>query len=1155
MPSVRMQRGLPGKGCALLVRKHLPLVSSLGFVAGIMPVRTLSSLYRLGGLLVLLLVGSGGMQQAAAQYFRFGKNKVHYGANEWHYVQSKHFDVYYTDGGRYLADFTAKAAEEAYQQVSALFQHQISDRIPFVVYQSHNEFAVTNVVELPTYSEGIGGVTELFKNRIAIPFTGDYRDYRRVVHHELVHAVINDMFYGGSIQSVIQNNIQLRIPLWFNEGIAEYAALGWDTNSDMFVREAVLEDNLAPIPYLSGYFAYRGGQSVWDYIAEQYGEEKVGEILQRLRLSRSVESAFRRSTGLGLDELSERWQRSLKEIYYPEIAAREDLNDIAKPILTRKNAGYYNTSPALSPQGDKVAYITTRSGLFDVYLASANDGTVLKKLIEGQTSAEFESLRILTPGLTWSPDGKRIALAVKSGASDAIAVIHTETDETTHYRIPGIDQIMTVAWSPDGRRIAFEGSMDAQSDIYVLDLETQETINYTNDVFSDHEPAWSPDGQWLVFHSDRGSYTTLGKYQPDTFEMVSHDYSQHEVYRLPLGATHAERLTFNEQWDERSAKVGPDGERLLFISDRNGVFNLYEKNLLTGVERPLTDVTVGVIQVALSGDGTKAALVSLKEGTHSIYVLNNPFDQQQEQETLVPNVWAQRVMQQTAHSAPALALAKDALRQSNPFLRDASDGVTYDHMPAADPLDDLLASRTPLMPELAATNGTNGQGEDTAYATNGTPENDEATDADTTAYGDVKVDFRNYVFGEAFDEAVGDDVPDLLARNLFNPSDNVDDDGHLVPKKYRLKFSPDLVYGSAGYDALYGVQGLTQMLFSDMLGNHQIFVATNLLIDLRNSDYLLSYSYLPQRIDWRLSAFHISRLLLDRSLSVYRYRWYGSGIAMAYPLDKFRRVELDLSVTGISQADVTDPAMPSAERVLFYPQLTYTKDVTTPGYLFPAGGHRYAVSVSGSPASLRGKQVQFVSLLGDARAYTSFGRGMYSFAVRGSAGASFGPDQQLFYTSGVHNWVNRRIDETNGFPITDLSDFVFATPVLPLRGYDINAQNGSYFGLMNAEFRFPLVAAILPGPIPLVPLYNLQGTAFVDAGSVWGGRNIDNRRFNAFYRHPETGERLFDDLLVSAGLGLRTIMLGYPIRLDWAWPHDGDRFRESRLYFSVGLDF
>ena len=37
-------------------------------------------------------------------------------------------------------------------------------------------------------------------------------------------------------------------------------------------------------------------------------------------------------------------------------------------------------------------------------------------------------------------------------------------------------------------------------------------------------------------------------------------------------------------------------------------------------------------------------------------------------------------------------------------------------------------------------------------------------------------------------------------------------------------------------------------MFSDMLGNHRILAATNLLVDLRNSDYLLSYEYLPNRI-------------------------------------------------------------------------------------------------------------------------------------------------------------------------------------------------------------------------------------------------------------------------------------------------------------------
>ncbi len=1088
-----------------------------------------------------------------AQYFRFGKNRVQYDAQAWSYVQSRHFDVYFYEGGYYLADFTAKAAEEAYAQVADLFQHQISDRIALIVYQSHNDFAVTNVAALPSYSEAIGGVTELFKNRIVVPFTGDYRDFRRVVHHELVHAVLNDMFYGGSIQAIIQNNIQLRLPGWFNEGLSEYAALGWDTQSDMYVREAVLEDDLAPIPYLDGYFAYRGGQSVWDYVAEQYGREKIGEILQRLRMTRSVEASFKRATGLSLEELSERWQKTLREIHFPELVAREDLDEIARPILTRKNAGYYNTSPALSPKGDRVAYISTRSGLFDVFIASANDGQILRKLIDGQVSSAFESLRILTPGLTWSPDGEHIALAVKSGPADAIAVVDVNTGKAAHYRVPDVDQILTVAWSPQGDKIAFEGSMDAQSDIYVLDLTTHETVNYTNDLFSDHEPAWSPDGRALVFHSDRGSYTQPGRYRTDTFEMVEYDYGQFDLYRLRLDQPHLERLTFNEVWDEESPRFGADPDRLLFISDRNGIRNLYEKDLVTGDERPLTDVVMGIIQVALSADGQKAALVSLREGTPSIYALNTPFERRLDRDELVPNVWAQRVMQETRQPAPAVAVAQPSLLQSNPFLRDASDGVAYARVPGPR-REDLLASRLPLPGGAAAPPPGQAARANAAGATNGSngDERPAATAPEDTTFKGVRIDFRNYVFGDAFDEAVGDDVPEpFLSR--FAPRNNLDEEGRHTPKKYKLKFSPDLVYGTAGYDALYGVQGVTQMMFSDMLGNHQIFVATNLLIDLRNSDYLLSYYYLPRRVDWSVSAYHLSRLLLDANLRVYRYRWYGAGLAASYPLDKFRRVDVDVSLLGVSQADVSDPSQPSVARTLLYPRITFTRDVTTPGFLFPRGGNRFALSLGGSPGTVSGEQTRFVSLLADARAYTSFGRGLYSFAVRGSGGASFGPDQQLFYSSGVQNWINRRFDQTNGFPIDDISDFVFATPVLPLRGYDINARNGSYFGLLNAEFRYPLVAALLPGPIPILPLYHIQGTAFLDAGAIWGGRALD-RRFNVF-REDEAGRRVFDDLLVGTGLGLRTILLGYPVRLDWAWPYDGRRFGKRRVYFSIGLDF
>jgi Tol biopolymer transport system component len=1109
---------------------------------------------RLSALLIALALIATLPAELKAQYFQFGKNKVQYASKDWYYVQSQHFDVYYYEpGGKYLASFAAEAAEDAYTQIADDFEYQISDRIPLLVYQSHNDFAVTNAVDLPSNAEGIGGVTELFKNRVAIPFTGDYRDFRRVIHHELVHAVINDMFYGGSIQSIIQNNITLRIPTWFNEGLAEYQALGWDSNSDMYVRDAVINDYLAPIPQLRGYFAYRGGQSVFDYIAEQYGEEKIGDILQNIRLTRSVDGAFRRSTGLSLRELSERWHKTLEKVYYPEMSAREDLSEIADLIVTREDGMAYSTSPAISPQGNHVAFISTKGGFFDVYLARTDDGKIIRKLVDGQDNTRFESLKILDPNITWSPDGQKIALATKSGRGDAIAVIDVQTGETTHYRVPEMDAIVTVAWHPDGEKIAFEGSRHAQSDIYVLDLETKETVNYTNDLFSDHEPTWSPDGEALVFHSDRGEYTYLGTARADSYDMIEHDYSQFDLYKLTPGDRSLERLSYTQEWDEKSAKFGNDSNRMLFISDRNGTFNLYEKNMKTGADRPLTDVLIGVTQVSVSADGSKAALVSLNEGTPSIYVLKRPFERSTERDPLQPTVWAQRVIQDVTSPAPALQLASSSLRQNNPILRDASDGTPFVRTVGRH----QHGAPTPLLAKAAeeASDG-DAAAEDPEHSEEEGEESSAsgvATDtsrADTTEEDPGTVDFRNYVFSEGFEDGQ-EERPPSERRATFSPEDNKTEDGDYKEKQYKLSFSPDIIYGTAGYDMLYGVQGVTQMVFSDMLGNHQIFVATNLLIDLRNSDYYVSYNYRPQRIDWSILGYHTARLLPDYRRRTYvRYRNYGGGISLKYPLDKFRRFDIDMSLLGINRTDIGNPEAPAPSHTLMYPSVTYTKDNTTPGMLFPTDGHRYAMSLSGSPGSLQGANVQFATGLMDWRWYQTFGQ-QFTFAFRGSAGASFGPDPQLFYTAGVSNWLNRRFDPDNGFPIYDVTDFLFATPVMPLRGSNISTMIGSKFGLFNAEFRYPLVAAMIPGPLPL-PLYNLQGAFFLDAGTVFGSE--DNPRFNLFEYNAQ-GQRVYDDLIVGTGFGLRTILLGYPVRLDWAWPFNGRSFGDRRIYFSIGLDF
>src|SRR5512139_1558388 len=68
----------------------------------------------------------------------FGKNKVQYKKFSWSFIQSDHFDVYFSQGGYSLAQFAASAAESAYTSLAKLFRYQLVNRVPLVIYNSHN---------------------------------------------------------------------------------------------------------------------------------------------------------------------------------------------------------------------------------------------------------------------------------------------------------------------------------------------------------------------------------------------------------------------------------------------------------------------------------------------------------------------------------------------------------------------------------------------------------------------------------------------------------------------------------------------------------------------------------------------------------------------------------------------------------------------------------------------------------------------------------------------------------------------------------------------------------------------------------------------------------------------------------------------------------
>ncbi len=1050
---------------------------------------------------------------------QFGQNKVQYNDYEWFYIQTEHFDIYFTEEGKINAEFCAAVAEDALEDIHGKLDFQINNRISLIIYNSHNDFQETNTTD-SYLGQGTGGFTEPFKNRVVFPFEGSYKKYRHVIHHELVHAVMRDMLYGGTIQNIVAKGISLQLPHWFHEGMSEYLSSDWETNSDMFIRNAIINEFLPDIPQLTGYFGYRGGQSVMKFIADKYGREKVGELLNNINDLSSFEAGLRATIGLNIEELSEQWKKEIKVQYWPDIATREEPDEFSKRLTdTKKSIGFYNTSPAISPAGDKMAFISDRDIYLDVYVRDIRDKEEIYKVVSSGTTFDFEELNILNPTLTWSPDNDHIALTLKQGGEDVIAVINVDTEE--YYTLPfHLNGIQSVSWSPDGTKLAFDGHDAKQSDIFIYDFESKSVSSVTSDIFTDVGPTWGPNSDVVFFSSDRGEYLDSSMI-PKDFNIYNHNYSQLDLYHISLSSNQVTRLTDWELSDEKSAVVSPEGDQIIFTSDKNGITNMYKKSIvftrgssgstISDLDaKPITNSLNQVEQLSLSQDGMKLIYTTLYKRGYNIFLIDNPFELEIDQDSL----------EMTPFMAHLDAKSKGLISDLS-FFSDS-------------PLSSVV--------------------EDTSKSGKATPENPSNNRRSFIFTGDlvvdeegdsVKPDYSNYIFGsEDIDTST---VALAEEQNLF--SKKLDQNGNYLVNRYRINFTPDLIYANAGWSTFYGLMGTTVLSFSDVLGNHRLVGVTGFQIDLKNSDYGLSYYYLPKKINYGIEGFHTARFVyLYRGgfANLFRFRNYGGVVSASIPLNRFYRFETSLAGINVSSENL-DNVFEPMERVFYMiPSVSVVHDNTMWGYYSPIQGTRYKATVFGN-LGLGDSRKSFYSVTWDFRKYMRF---LFdnSLVFRFSGGYSGGNNPQRFMLGGISNWINRSF-ATGTIPINNASDFAFLTPAMPMRGYRYGEQLGTKYVLLNLEFRMPIIRYLLAGPI--IPLFfqNVIGTAFVDVGTSW----TENEDFSFSYKR--TVPDYSKGMLIGTGFGARSYILFFLLRFDVAWAYDNTGFSTPKYYFSLGVDF
>ncbi|MCK5146769.1 PD40 domain-containing protein [bacterium] len=497
---------------------------------------------------------------AAGQTY-FGKNKIQYHKFKWQVLKTDHFDIYFYPEMDDLAEIGAAYAELAYDKMQNKLNHTVPRRIPLVFYSSHFHFEETNTLPF-LISPGIAGFFEFIKGRVVIPCVGSLPDFRHTIQHEIIHV-----FQRSFIQRTMQDhrqNVYRGLPLWFTEGQAEYWSEGWDSDAEMILRDGILNDSFVPITAMyriqGTYMMYKEGQSFLKFLAEEYGEGILIELMRNIWRENKFSDVFEITLGRSLKEVGRDWEYDLQKKYYP-LLKNADLVRHATRAITKR--GYHTMPVTAKNDSINVYFVANRDGYPGIYHVpfKASPETDPVCIVRSEHEENIESLHLNNSGISVN-NRRLLAFAAKQEGQDHLNIYDINKNKmicTTVF--DSLISIFSPAWSPDGNVLAFTGlDYSGRSDLYTYNYREEVLQRLTYDYFDDRDPDWSPDGHRLVFSSDRVESNT-GESSNNLFMVNVHNKN---ISRLTTGAYQDKHPTWSH-----------DGKAIAFSSDRDGISNIW----------------------------------------------------------------------------------------------------------------------------------------------------------------------------------------------------------------------------------------------------------------------------------------------------------------------------------------------------------------------------------------------------------------------------------------------------------------------------------------------------------------------------------------------------------------------------------------------------
>jgi hypothetical protein len=1101
-------------------------------------ISSLKNIFKL--LTFLLIIGV----DARAQFYNghqmtFGKNRVQYNDFYWNYQRYEKFDTYFSEFGQPIAEYTADFAETELARIENVFDYNLDRRIIFVVYNKLSDFRQSNIGLVTGKADNnIGGVTQIDFNKVFIYFEGDYRKLEEQITGAIVRVLINEMIYGTDFKQKVTSSTLINLPDWYIEGLISYFSKGWDFETENRVKDGVLSGKYKKFSRLTGDDARIAGHSFWRYIAEVYGESVIPSILYLTKVNKNSNVGFLYVVGSPLKTLSKDWLQYYKNLY----SGSDDLSRIPEDGKLKKRPGKKRVyqQVKVNPNGKYIAYVTNTMGQYKIWIHNLETGK-RKKIIKKEYKLE-QIIDYSYPVLAWHPSGRILTFIAEEKGGLKLYYFTFGEKKLTERNMLYFEKVLDFSFSHDGSLMVLSAIKEGKTDIYVHNIAAGTNHQITNDIATDLNPKFINNSRQIIFSSDRRS-DSLSIAESDRKIAMAKD-----LFIFDYATMDDQLMRLSE--DSYVNKLKPlevGRNEFISLSDRNGIINRYYSEFDSTISfvdttvhyryyaqtEPLTNYPRNIVDHDYDRTANLGAEIIFKDGRYYTYVREpeNPATFTDELETT------------------------DFRKQLTESLKtkDSLQNIDITEIPIDSVLNNQLVYQ-----------------------------------GDTVVFDASEIDINNYIF-------------EVERLNLYNSKlqekqmnvrivDKLNEEDQKI-RIYQKAFYQNYVVSQVDFGflsesyqaftggAVYfnpGINMLMKFGTNDLFEDYKITGGIRIPLDFESSEYLLSFEDLKKQID-RQYIFHRQvykhyggdnnteyiKTITNEVSAVYRYPFNQvKAVLTTVGLRDDRNVYLyDLDITQLTAT----LEKPDQHKIWAHVKPEFIFDNTRSLGINLLGGTRLKLFAE-YYQQVNGEFDNLFVLGADIRNYIVLHRNLI-WANRFAASTSMGSSKLIYYLGGVDNWTNFTPNKNPTFiPLSEIrinedENYAYQAVATNMRGFSQNIRNGNSFALFNSEIRWPVISYLVNRPLSNAFLQNFQVVGFFDIGTAWSGL------------HPWSGENAYDNdiirqgpitieidadrepIVAGYGFGLRSQLLGYFVRLDWAWGIENMQVLPRIFYFSLCTDF